>query len=168
MTIINIVNVSKYYCSSTLLINYPAIFEENLNTTKLKYVTGFTKTDQSVTRTKIQIKEIIIIHSCTVRPEYQLCGYRWPGLLSQMVFSNPVKSHWCITGPVGPLGSTYQNCLGARLLPMAISIYPVLCIHLCCPLRTQQHYLRPNGREGPTSACPPTSTISPPCLPPYK
>ena len=47
------------------------------------------------------------------------------------LFANPVKPSWCITGPVGPLGSTNQNWLGAKLLPMAISIYPVVCVLPC-------------------------------------
>ena len=36
------------------------------------------------------------------------------------LFADPVKPCWCITGPVGPLGSTNQNWLCARLLPMAV------------------------------------------------
>ena len=55
-----------------------------------------------------------MIHSCTVHP-HQLCSYRWPGLLSQAAFANPVRPCWCITGSVGPLGSTNQNCLCVRL-----------------------------------------------------
>ena len=42
-----------------------------------------------------------------------------------------------------PLGSTDQNCLRARLLPMAISIYPVVCVHSCRLLRAQYHCLWP-------------------------
>ena len=30
---------------------------------------------------------------------------------------------------------------------MAISIYPVVCVHPCRLLRTQQHFLWPNGKE---------------------
>ena len=87
----------------------------------------------------------------------QVCRgfYRW-------LFANPVKPCWCITGPVGPLGSTNQNWLHVRLLPMAVSIYPVICVHSCCLLGKQHHCLWPNGREGPTSACPPTPTPTTP------
>ena len=47
-------------------------------------------------------------------------------------FADPVKPGWCIIGPVSPLGSTNQNWLGAKLLPMAISIYPALCMCVGC------------------------------------
>ena len=36
----------------------------------------------------------------------QVCFHRW-------LFADPVKPSWCITGPVGPLGSTNQNRAGA-------------------------------------------------------
>ena len=106
---------------------------------------------------------------CTVQ-KHKLHGYRWPGLLSQGAFFNPIKPHWCITGPFGPLGSTNQNWLLARLLPMAVLIYPVVCVHSCHLLRTQHHCLQSNNREGPPSACPPSHHIStPPTHPcPYK
>ena len=66
----------------------------------------------------------------------QVCFHRWP-------FADPVKPRWCITGPVGTLGSTNENWLCARLLSMAVLIYPVVCVHSCCLLRTQhqQHTL---------------------------
>ena len=79
----------------------------------------------------------------------QVCFYGWP-------FANPVKLCWCIKDPVGPLGSTNQNWLCARLLPMAVSIYPVVCVHSCCLLGTQHYYLWPNGRKSQPLACPPT------------
>ena len=75
------------------------------------------------------------------------------------LFANPVKLQWCITGPIGPLRSTNQNWLCARLLPMAVLIYPVVCVHSCQLLWTQYHYLWPNGRTSPH--CPPTSTNPP-------
>ena len=84
----------------------------------------------------------------------QVCFHRW-------LFANPVKPRRCITGPVGPLGSTNQNWLGAKLLPMAVLIYPVVCVHPCRLLKTQHHCLWSNGRENLLSACPPTPTHSP-------
>ena len=72
-----------------------------------------------------------------------------------MAFSNPVKLIWYITRRVCPQGNTNQNWLDAKLLPMAISIYPVVCVYSCHLLRAQYHCLWPNGREGPPSACPP-------------
>ena len=45
---------------------------------------------------------------------------------------------------------------------MAVSIYPVVCVHSCHLLRAQHHCLWPNGRKGPPSACPPTPTTHPP------
>ena len=71
----------------------------------------------------------------------QVCFHR--GL-----FANPVKPCWWITGPVGPLGSTNQNWLCARLLPMAISAYPVVCVHYNRLLGTWHYCLWPNGRHG--------------------
>ena len=32
----------------------------------------------------------------------QVYFHRW-------LFADPIKLYWCITGPVGPLGSTNQN-----------------------------------------------------------
>ena len=87
----------------------------------------------------------------------QVCFHR-------RLFANPVKPSWCITGPVGPLWSTNQDWLGAKLLPMAILIYPVVCVHPCRLLRAQHHCLWPDGREGPPSGCPLTPTT--PCPPP--
>ena len=89
----------------------------------------------------------------------QVCFHRW-------LFADPVKLHWCITEPVGSLGSTNQNWLGVKLLPMAVLIYPVVCVHPCRLLRTQHHCLCPNGRENPPSACPPTPTTPAPSYPP--
>ena len=79
------------------------------------------------------------------------------------LFADPVKPSWCIAGPVSLLGSTNQNWLGAKLLPMAVVIYPVVCVHPSRLLRAQYHSLWPNGKEGPPSACPPTpTTLHPP------
>ena len=85
----------------------------------------------------------------------QVCLHRWD-------FANPVKLSCCITGPAGPLGSTNQNWLGAKILLMALLIYPVVYVHSCCLLRAQQHCLQLNNREGLPLACPPTSTTCPP------
>ena len=90
------------------------------------------------------------------------------GLLSQMAFCQYCKWHLCITGLVGPLWNTNQNWWGANLLPMAVLIYPVDCVHLCHLLRAQHHCLYLNGRENLPLACPPTSTMpSPPLTPIY-
>ena len=80
------------------------------------------------------------------------------------LLANPVKLCWCITGTVGPLVNTNQNWLCARLLAMAVSIYPVVCVHSCRILRTQYHCLWPNKREGLPLACLLTPTT--PALPP--
>ena len=96
----------------------------------------------------------------------ELHGCRWPGLLSQMAFANPVRLCWCITSPAWPLESTNQNWLCARLLPIAISIYLVVCVYSCRLLGSQQHCLCPNGREGSPSPCPPTPTTTHPSHPP--
>ena len=67
----------------------------------------------------------------------------------------PVKPSWCIAGPRGSLGSTNQNWLCARLLPMAVSIYPVVCVHSCRLLGTQHYCLCSNGSFCPPGACHP-------------
>ena len=101
-----------------------------------------------------------MIRSCTVQKHHymamdsQVCLHRW-------LFVDPVKPRWSITGPVGSLGSTNQNWLGFKLLPMAVLIYPVICVHSCHLLRTQHHCLCSNGREREnlSLACPPTPTM---------
>ena len=95
-----------------------------------------------------------MIYSCIVQ-KHQLRGYEQPGLLSLMAFADPAKLHWHITGSVG---SNNQNWLCARLLPMAVSKYPVDSVYSYLLLRTQ-HYLYPNGSEVSPSACPPTFTL---------
>ena len=67
------------------------------------------------------------------------------------LLADTVKPSWCITGPIWSLDSTK---LCARLLPMAVSVYPVVCVRSCHPLGTQHFCLWPNCREGPASACP--------------
>ena len=62
-------------------------------------------------------------------------------------FADPVRPCRCIAGPVGPLGSTNQNWLCIRLLPMIVSVYPVVCVHSRCLLGTQHYCMWPNGRE---------------------
>ena len=105
-----------------------------------------------------------LMHINCVAIDIQVCFHR-------QFFANLVKPSWCITGPVGPLGSTNQNWLGAKLLPMPVSIYPVVCVHPCCLLRAQHHCLWPDSRESLPSACTPTPT-TPRLLPthpsPYK
>ena len=106
-----------------------------------------------------------MIHSCTIQ-KHQVQGYIDSQIcFHRRLFADLVKSSWYITGPVGSLGSTNQNWLDAKLLAMAALIYPVVCIHPCCLLRTQQHCLWPNGRKSLPSACPriPTSP-APFCL----
>ena len=86
------------------------------------------------------------------------------------LFANPVGLCWCITGPVGPLGSINQNWLCARLLSMTILIYPVVCVHSCHLPGTQHHCLWPN-RRGPAfilSICPLLPTHPPTHPLPYK
>ena len=88
------------------------------------------------------------------------------GCFHRQLFANPVKLHWCITGPVQPLGSTNQSSWGTRLLPMSVSTYPVDYVHLCHLLSTQHNCLCPNGKENPPSVCPPTPTTIPTLLSP--
>ena len=89
----------------------------------------------------------------------QVCFHR-------RLFADPVKPSWCITGPTGPLGSTNQNWLCAKLLPMAISIHPVVCVHSCRLLGTQHYCLYSNGSVCPPGACHPPPSPHPTRPPP--
>ena len=85
------------------------------------------------------------------------------------LFANCVRLSWCTTEPTGPLGSTNQNWLCAKLLPIVISIYPVVCVHSYGLLGTQHYCLCSNGSVCPPSAChsppPPHPTSLPPAYP---
>ena len=48
---------------------------------------------------------------------------------------------------------------------MAVSVYPVVCVHSCRLLGIQHYCLWPNGKEDPPLACPPTPTTPAPLLP---
>ena len=82
-------------------------------------------------------------------------AFRW-------LFINPVKWHWCITGPVEPIVSNNQKWWSVKLLPMSILTYPVGCVHFCYLAKTQHHCLCPIVKKGSPSVCPPTRTSSPP------
>ena len=92
----------------------------------------------------------------------QVCFHGW-------LFANRVKLSWYITGPAGPLGSTNQNWLCAKLLPMAVLIYPVVCVHSCRLLGTQHYCLCSNDSDCSPLAChlppPPHPTPSHPPTP---
>ena len=108
-----------------------------------------------------------MMHACTVKRHHlygyidsQVCFHRW-------LFADLVKLCWCITGPVGSLGSTNQNQHGSRLIPMAVIIYSVDCVHLCYLLGAQHHCLCPNCRKNPLLACSLNPTISHSLSPSY-
>ena len=87
----------------------------------------------------------------------QVCFHRW-------LFCWPCKTELVHYRACWPTGCINQNWLGTKLLPMAVSIYLVVCVHPCRLLRAQRHCLWPNGREGPPSVChlPPPPPHSPP------
>ena len=103
-----------------------------------------------------------MIHSCTVHGHQLLGQVCFHGRL----FADCVKPSWCITGPTGPLGSTNQNWLCAKLLPIAVSIYPVVCVHSCCLLGAQHYCLCSNGSVCLPGACHPPTRTAPPHPPP--
>ena len=76
------------------------------------------------------------------------------------LFVDAVKPHWCITGPVEPLGSTNKNWWDAKLVPVSISIYPVDCIQLRNLLKTQHNCLCLNSMENQSLTCPPTLILT--------
>ena len=83
-------------------------------------------------------------------------------LLSHTAFCQPCETELVHYKACRPTGSTNQNWLVTKLLPMAVSIYAVVCVHSCRLLRAQYHCLWPNGREGPPLACAPTPITRPP------
>ena len=87
----------------------------------------------------------------------QVCFHR-------RLFADCVKPHWCITGPVGPLGCTNQSWCGVKLLTISVSTHPVGRAHICHLLRGQHHSMHPNGSFCPPSACHPPHP--PPTRPP--
>ena len=62
---------------------------------------------------------ILKLHTSTIQI-HQAYGYRWPGLLSQTAFANPVKLWVCTTGSVEPVHSSKKVVCGAKLLPMTV------------------------------------------------
>ena len=54
------------------------------------------------------------LHSSTIQAN-QTYGYRWPSLLSQRAFADPVKPWGCTIGPVEPLSSINNDVCGAKL-----------------------------------------------------
>ena len=84
------------------------------------------------------------------------------------LFADRVRPHWCITGPVGPLGRTNQGWCGVKLLTMSVSTHPVGCVHVCHLLRGRHHSMHPNGSFCPPPAChppPPPHPTRPPPIP---
>ena len=82
--------------------------------------------------------------ACSIVQKHQLCGYRWPGLLSQMAFADPVGLR-CV-GALQVLlahcmGSTNQNWLCARATANGH-------LDLSCGLCT---FLSPTGNIAPLS-----------------
>ena len=82
----------------------------------------------------------------------QVCFHR-------QLFANPVKQCWYITQLVGLLGTTNQNCWGAKSAANnCLNLSCGLCTFLL-PAKNIVWLSVPNGRESPPSACPPTLTI---------
>ena len=67
-------------------------------------------------------------------------------------FVDPVKPKRCTTEPVRPLYGINKDLGGAKLLLNTTSVYPVDCACIYPLLKTQHHYLCPNGRCNPPSA----------------
>ena len=73
----------------------------------------------------------------------QVCFHRW-------LFADPVRPCWCIKGPVGPLGSTNQNCVPDCCQWLSRSIlwfvyFPVVCWEqstTVCGLMAERAHLR--------------------------
>ena len=101
-----------------------------------------------------------MIHSCTVQP-HQLCGYRWPGLLSRMAFCQPCKlqvllGHW---GALTRIGCVSDCCQWPTWSILWFVYIPIICwkcsTTVCSPMA---------GRAGLGLAHPPPPLPTP--LPP--
>ena len=123
------------------------------------------KLPQMAPEVKFNLKPIIMYsHTLPKSINYmaidsQVCFYR-------QLLADSVKSPWCITSPVGSLGSTNQYWWGTKSLPMVVLIYPVNCVATS---------LSSTGNIAPLSvpngslqlAHPPPSPVPPPTHPLY-
>ena len=108
-----------------------------------------------------------MIHSCAIYRNINCVAIHSQVCFHRRLFANHVKLHWCITGPVGPLGCTNQSWCGVKLLTMSASTHTVGCVHICHLLRGQHHSMHPNGSFCPPPAChPPPHPTPPPSHPP--
>ena len=105
----------------------------------IKNVARFAKTGPNGTRTETQFTawytHVLSRNINCVAIHSQVCFHRW-------LCADRVKPHWCITGPVGPLGHTNQSWCGVKLLTMSVSslsTHPVGCVHICHLLRWGTH-----------------------------
>ena len=64
----------------------------------------------------------------------QVCFYRW-------LFSDAVKSQWCISWPVWSLRGINKTAMGAKLILAADLVYPVNCVSLGHLLMAQHYHL---------------------------
>ena len=89
-------------------------------------MSGFALSIPNGTRIEIQfIADYLTYTHALPRNTKHIHSYRWPSLLSQMVFADTVKSPRCITGSVGPVNGINKDVSGARLLLITVLTYPV-------------------------------------------
>ena len=98
--------------------------------------------------------KLCMIHSCTVQPHQlcvamdgQVCFHEW-------LFAGPVKLCWCITGPVGPLGSTNQNWLCQTAANGHLGLSCGLCTFLLSAGNTALLLSVAQWQGGPTFSLP--------------
>ena len=108
------------------------------------------------------------LNSCTNQKRLRH-GYRWPSLLSQTDFCQPVRPLSCTVGSLGPVNGINKDVSGTRLLPTTVLTYPMDWVCFCHLLNTQHCCLCPYGSFSPPPAThpPPPPTPTPPTrLPP--
>ena len=94
-------------------------------------MTEFAKTDLMGTITEIHFLPVDESHTHALsRDTKHLIETRWPGLLSQVAFSDAVKPRGCISWPVWPLRGINKTAWGANLILTAGLAHPVSCASL--------------------------------------
>ena len=102
-----------------------------------------------------------MIHSCATYRNINRVAIHSQVCFHRRLYANCVKPHWCIAGPVGPLGRTNQSWCGVKLLTMSLSTHPVGCVYICHLLRGQHHSMHLNGSFCLPSACHPPYPLPP-------
>ena len=119
------ISTQCYIFNSAVYIYHPCYFSTILALIlpcKILYVPGFAKivSNGTTTETKLTLK----LHSRNIQA-HKAYVYRWPSLLSQTTFFDPVKPWRCTTGPVEPVNGINKDLCCTELLPTTVLEYSV-------------------------------------------